>query len=125
MFVEMKPELQIDQKDENGNDNSTNANNKLKLKKKKNKKVKIKNNPPKKENSRKINDGIIIVKDSDNTKISSFSDSKKLKSGEKLMTAPNKSKNASFKNKFKKELIYTEGANLKKQEELTKECESI
>ena len=123
MFVEMKPELQIDQKDENGNDNSTNANNKLKLKKKKNKKVKIKNNPPKKENSRKINDGIIIVKDSDNTKISSFSDSKKLKSGEKLMTAPNKSKNASFKNKFKKELIYTEGANLKKQEELTKEKE--
>ena len=123
MFVEMKPELQIDQKDENGNDNSTNANNKSKLKKKKNKKVKIKNNPPKKENSRKINDGIIIVKDSDNTKISSFSDSKKLKSGEKLMTTPNKSKNASFKNKFKKELIYTEGANLKKQEELTKEKE--
>ena len=118
MFVEMRPDL-VDQKYVNGIYSSTNANNKLKNKNKKGKKVKIKANPPKKENARKANN-ITIVKDPDNTKISTFTESKKLKSSQKLMTTPGKSKNALNKNKFNKELIFTEGANLKKKDEITK-----
>ena len=120
MFVEMRPDL-VDQKHVNSIYSSTNANNKLKNKNKnkKGKKVKIKANPPKKENGRKGNN-ITIVKDPDNTKISTFTESKKLKSSQKLMTTPGKSKNALNKNKFNKELIFTEGANLKKKDEITK-----
>ena len=120
MFVEMRPDL-VDQKHVNSIYSSTNANNKLKNKNKnkKGKKVKIKANPPKKENARKANN-ITIVKDPDNTKISTFTESKKLKSSQKLMTTPGKSKNALNKNKFNKELIFTEGANLKKKDEITK-----
>ena len=65
--------------------------------------------------------GITIAKDSDNTKTVSFNEAKKLKN-EKLMTNPGKtkSKNNPFKDKFKKELIYTEGANLKNKKEKKK-----
>ena len=124
MFAEMKPEFQEDQKYINSIYNSTNINNKTKIKKNKGKKVKIKINPPKKENGRKINSGITISKNSD-TKISLFTETKKTKSGEKLMTTPGKSKNNLMKNKFKKELTYTEGANLKKKNEIDKEKEEI
>ena len=121
MFVEMKPDLE-DQKVIKSIYNSTNANKITKSKNKKGKKVKIKVNPPKKENARKINN-VTIVKDPDNTKISTFTESKKLKPGVKLMTTPARSKNVSYKNKFNKELIFTEGVNLKKKDEIVKEKE--
>ena len=116
MFKDMQDEE--DKKEENANTAKTN---KIKNKKKgKGKKVKIKE-PPKKGKSRKENadnTGITIAKDSDNTKTVSFNEAKKLKN-EKLMTNPGKtkSKNNPFKDKFKKELIYTEGANLKNKKE--------
>ena len=116
MFKDMQDEE--DKKEEDANTAKTN---KIKNKKKgKGKKVKIKE-PPKKGKSRKENadnTGITIAKDSDNTKTVSFNEAKKLKN-EKLMTNPGKtkSKNNPFKDKFKKELIYTEGANLKNKKE--------
>ena len=120
MFIDMKADENEDKKEEANTANE----NKIKNKKKgKGKKVKIKE-PPKKGKSRKENSndntGITIVKDSDNTKTVSFNESKKLKN-EKLMTNPGKSKNNPIKEKFNKELIYTEGANLKKKKEKEKE----
>ena len=120
MFKDMKADENEDKKEEANTANE----NKIKNKKKgKGKKVKIKE-PPKKGKSRKENSndntGITIVKDSDNTKTVSFNESKKLKN-EKLMTNPGKSKNNPFKEKFNKELIYTEGANLKKKKEKKEE----
>ena len=113
MFKEIQPEIE-DVKIEEIKTANENKNNKTK-KKIKNKKVKIKN-PPKKENQRKVNKDITIAKESDNTKIVSFNETKKLK-GEKLMTNPGRTKEEKSKIKLKKEMVYTEGANLKKKKE--------
>ena len=115
VFKENKSENDSDKNDNDINRANVKGKNK---KKRKNKKVKIKN-PPKKDKSRKINNGITIVKDSD-TKLSSSLNFSKKTCDEKLMTNPGKSKNDNFKNKINKDLIYTEGAILNKKGEKTK-----
>ena len=115
VFKENKSENDSDKNDNDINIANVKGKNK---KKRKNKKVKIKN-PPKKDKSRKINNGITIVKDSD-TKLSSSLNFSKKTCDEKLMTNPGKSKNDNFKNKINKDLIYTEGAILNKKGEKAK-----
>ena len=127
MFEENKRDNEEDKKDQKENNDTAKVNKSIKRKKKgKGKKVKIKE-PPKKGNKKKDaakdNTGITIVKDSENAKIVSSNESKKLKN-DRLMTNQGKSKNTSFKEKAKKELTYTEGANLKKKKE-KKEKEKI
>ena len=104
----------LDNKISEINSKSTNDNpGGKKPKKKTGKRVKIKNFPPKKHNtSKRRNNGITIFKDT-----ASFNESKKLNT-EKLMTNQGTSKKE--KSKIKKELIYTEGANLRKKTEITK-----
>ena len=100
---------------------STANNNTIKKDKGKNKdkKVIFYKAPPKKAHSRKdvIKDkdstGITIIKDSDNTKMVPFAGTKRKR--EKLMTNPAKTKKDMFKSKFKKDLLFTEGANLNKK----------
>ena len=124
MFKDMKLEEDLDKKDIviNENVNSAKITKKNRLKNKnKEKRVKIKN-PPKKEKSRKINSTVNGAKESDNTKAVSFTESKNLK-GEKLMTTPGKSRKDNIRQKFRKELVYTEGANLKKTGDTTKRKE--
>ena len=113
-----------DKEEAKGNNNNKNL--KKDKKKNKDKKVVFYKAPPKKNFSSKDvmkdkdSTGITILKDVDNNnKIVPYNEGKRLKR-EKLVTNPGRTKKELFKNKFKKDLIFTEGAYLNKNKNKVK-----